>query len=515
MNIRVMLLFFLSCAFITSTAMAYPLDGYESTGIGRLEAARLVAIGERSGKQPLPGERLPLEMVDLRLTDSPDLTLPQPDPAFTAKVKALLGDNVSRYGIAVLDLTNPQQPRYAEINGNTKQNPGSVGKILVALGIFQALADIYPDDLEARRRVLREAMITADAFSHYDHHTVRLWDSKTGNITRRPIKDGDRASLWVYLDWMMSPSSNSAAGMLQKNLILLAHYGKDYPVSEAEKARFFRATPKSQLGKIFARAIQDPVTRNGLDIEALRQGSFFTRGGKQRVPGTYSYATSRALMQFCLKMEQGQLVDEFSSREIKRLLYVTERRIRYASSPALRNAAVYFKSGSLYKCKQEPGFKCRKYHGNVRNFMNSLAIVESPAGQNQITYIATLLSNVLRKNSAVDHQTLATRIHRLLEVDHPAPPARVGPDGKVVVFGDKLIGFAEKRRALQLITETQIALLKLGYKIGDADGVVGSKTRRALKDYQKTHGLKTTGQITQALYDHLSGTLAQQPTSSQ
>ncbi len=496
-------------------AVYYPLDGYKSKGIGRLQAARLVAIGQRPGKQRPAGELLPLDMVDLRLTDYPDLTLPEPDPAFNAQLKRLLGANVSRYGVAVLDLSDPQHPRYAEINGHTRQNPGSVGKILVALGIFQALADIYPDDLEARRRVLRQAMITADGFSHYDGHTVRLWDASTGKITRRPIHDGDRASLWTYLDWMMSPSSNAAAGMIQKNLMLLVHYGKDYPVSEQEKARFFKQTPKTQLRELFARAIQAPVTRNGLDLQALRQGSFFTRVGKQKVPGTNSYATSRELMRYLLRMEQGKLVDAFSSREIKRLLYVTERRIRYASSPALRRSAVYFKSGSLYKCKPEAEFKCRKYHGNVRNFMNSTAIVESPAGQNRLYYMATLLSNVLRKNSAVDHQTLATRIHRLLEAEHPAPPPQTGADGKVVVFGENLIGFAEKRQMVQQITDTQIALLKLGYKIGSADGIVGSKTTRAIRNYQKTHGLKADGEVTPTLYDHMTKTLAQKSASTQ
>jgi len=35
----------------------------------------------------------------------------------------------------------------------------------------------------------------------------------------------------------------------------------------------------------------------------------------------------------------------------------------------------------------------------------------------------TLISNVLRKNSAVDHQTLATRIHRLIEKAHPVQVA--------------------------------------------------------------------------------------------
>ena len=47
--------------------------------------------------------------------------------------------------------------------------------------------------------------------------------------------------------------------------------------------------------------------------------------------------------------------------------------------------------------------------------------VETPAGENRLFYISTLVSNVLRKNSAVDHQTMGTRIHRLIEKAHPEP----------------------------------------------------------------------------------------------
>ncbi len=129
-------------------------------------------------------------------------------------------------------------------------------------------------------------------------------------------------------------------------------------------------------------------------------------------------------MKFLLRMEQGRLVDAFSSREMKRLTYMTERRIRYASSPALSDAAVYFKSGSLYKCA--PGSPCRKYRGTVINFMNSVAIVESPAGSRRLYYLVAL-SNVLGKNSAVDHQTLATRLHRLIENRHPIRPPAAPP----------------------------------------------------------------------------------------
>jgi len=108
-------------------------------------------------------------------------------------------------------------------------------------------------------------------------------------------------------------------------------------------------------------------------------------------------------------------VDEWSSRQLKRLLYMTERRIRYASSPELKEAAVYFKSGSWYKCKEEEGFKCSAYSGNVINYMNSVAIIEQEVDGVKLHYIAIVISNVLRKNSAVEHQTLGTEVHRLIK----------------------------------------------------------------------------------------------------
>jgi hypothetical protein len=474
-------------------ARAYPLDGYESTGIFRLEAQRLVQVGKAKGKKRPPGELLPLENVDLRLLDRRDMTLPAADPALTAVVKRLLGAEAERYGIALLDLSDLDRPRYAEWHGNQHQNPGSVGKILVALGIFQALADMYPDDIDARKRILRETTITADIFSVYDHHTVRMYDPKTKTLFRRPIKEGDQASLWTFLDWMMSPSSNSAAGMLQKQLILMVHFGRQYPPSPEEEKRFFEKTPKKELSAIFEKAIQSPVTRNGLDLRYLRQGSFFTRQGKIRVPGTSSYATPRSLVQYMLKMEQGKLVDVWSSREIKRLLYITERRIRYGSSGALRDSAVYFKSGSLYSCQPEPGFTCKKYHGNKRNFMNSAAIIETPAGQNRLFYMVAVLSNVLRKNSAQDHRDLARAIHGRLLADHPPRPVAKGELPPSATFGKDFIGYQEERKELQLAVETQEALLALGYDIGEIDGAVGSQTRKAIRTFQRSQKLKADG----------------------
>ena len=400
---------------IAATCGAYPLDGYAYTGIARVEAYRLAMEGKvRAPKQP-PGALLPMDQVDIRLVTRSDFKIPPPDVEFAAQVKNLLGAEADRYAVAVLDLSNFEQPRYAEHRSTAKANPGSVGKILIALGVFQALADVYPDNIDARLEILRHTVITADEFIQSDHHVVPVWQPGNTRVRYPKIKIGDQASLFTYLDWMLSASSNAAAAMVLKHLMLLVHFGPAYPVSEAEAQQFFKDTSKKALATLLARALQDPVVRNGLDLEQLRQGSFFTRRGKQLVPGTTSYATPQELMRWLIKLEQGKLVDAFSSREIKRLLYMTQRRIRYASSPALADSAVYFKSGSLYKCKPEPNFKCKKYHGNVTNMLNSVAIIEAPANQRQLYYMVVVMSNVLRKNSAVVHQTLATRIHRMLE----------------------------------------------------------------------------------------------------
>ena len=401
-----------------SAGWSYPLDGYAYTGIARLEAYRLALEGKVNAPRQPAGALLALSQVDLRLQAQTDFEIPAPDPEFTARVRNLLGEEADRYRMVVLDLTDFKQPRYAEYQGTLGASPGSVGKIIVALGLFQALADTYPDDIETRLAVLRNTVVTADGFIESDDHVVPFWAPGSLRVRYQKIQQGDRASLWTYLDWMLSASSNAAASMVIRELMLLVHFGRAYPVGAAIAQQFFKTTSRRELSALLGRALQEPVTRSGLDLEQLRQGSFFTWRGKQLVPGTASYATPRELLRYLIKLEQGKLVDAFSSREIKRLLYMTQRRIRYAASPALTDAAVYFKSGSLYKCRPEPGFKCLKYQGNEQNLLNSAAIIEAPAAQRGLYYMVVVMSDVLRKNSAVVHQTLATRLQRMLEADH-------------------------------------------------------------------------------------------------
>ena len=399
-------------------ALGYPLDGYEHTGIGRLESARRIQAGLDEGSKQPAGALLRMDQVGPRLLDRRDFELPAADPEFTAQVVALLGANADRYSIAVLDLSERDAPRYAEHRASELYNPGSVGKLAVALAWFQALADLYPEDTQARWRVLKETPVIADGVVVSDHHTVRRWDRQNQQLIRRPLHVGDTGTLLEFMDWMLSASANAAASVLIEQGMLLQRFGAGYPAGPEAERRFLQQTSKADLNRSLAAFLQEPVGRNGLDPRQFRQGSFFTAGGKRLASGTTSYTSARELLSYLLRLEQGRIVDEFSSTEIKRLLYSTERRIRYASSPALYDAAVYFKSGSLFECAPEPDFACLQYHGNVRNLMNSVAIVESPAGAPRLFYLVALMSNVLRKNSAVDHQTLATRIQRLIEKRH-------------------------------------------------------------------------------------------------
>lgn len=160
----------------------------------------------------------------------------------------------------------------------------------------------------------------------------------------------------------------------------------------------FAELSSSEKTELLQRPFWQPVTDAGLSLAEIRQGSFFTKGGQRAVSGGgISYASGRSLVALMLQLEQGRLVDEWSSLELKRLLYATERRIRYASAPALNRAAVYFKSGSLYSCVPEEGFSCRSYRGNQRNYMNSLTVVEEVFGVVKLHYISVVLSNVLKK----------------------------------------------------------------------------------------------------------------------
>lgn len=404
---------------VPATAPAYPIDAWDETDIHRLLAFDLARAPLLETRGIVPGGLWSKHEVRLRLRGL-DFSQPRPDPRFGGQIRELLGGDAGGYGIAVLDLSDPEQPLYAEHNGGFTQIPGSVGKIMVALGWFQALADLFPNDVDARNRLLRDTIVTADAFITNDEHDVPVWRPGEPVVLRRPIALGDRANLWTWLDWMISASSNAAASELMGHLVLLKHYGRAYDGSPEQAAAFW--SRGSGASGLLGNALMRSVRQSGLDPGQLYQGSLFTRGGRSRIPTAGSTSTPRGLLQYLVKMEQGKLVDAWSSLQIKRLLYLTDVRIRYASQPALDDSAVYFKSGSLYGCRSEPGFDCRKYHGNAKNFMNSIAVVESEQDGKSLHYVAVVLSNVLRKDSTEVHRDLARKVHQLIEERHGVRP---------------------------------------------------------------------------------------------
>ena len=219
----------LLCLLLLSLARmsyAYPIDGYDETGIRRLDYYRLAQTDEIQGKKLFEGAMLNRADVVPRLLGQSG-ELPAANAEIGKQLATLIPSEPDRYSISVLDLSDPSNPIYAEHNGGYRANVGSVGKVLVALALFTKLRDVYPDDIERRKDILRNTQITADEFTIKDHHKVRFWDVGAQKIEQRSIKVGDTGNLYEYLDWALSPSSNAAAAMIQRELLLLSHFGTD------------------------------------------------------------------------------------------------------------------------------------------------------------------------------------------------------------------------------------------------------------------------------------------------
>lgn len=421
------LIFSVIFALLADFCCAYPIDGYAYTGIRRLDFYNLAQQGIVSGRQLPAGAKYALERIQPRFVTLENLPAFLLDVEYSKKIRSYIGGNTDRYGVAVLDLSDPDNPIYAEHNALYKSNIGSVGKIIVAVALFKTLAELYPGDIIARENLLRDTRVIADRFIEYDGHKVPIWNVNDRKLSHRALRLGDEGSLWEYLDWTLSASSNAAASMVMREILLMQYFRHDYPVSPTQAQEFLSTSSATVLRELMLESLDGGLASNGIDTELLRQGSFFTRYGKNRTGGVTSYGTPRELMKLLLLIEQGKLIDEFSSREIKRLLYMTQKRIRYASHPALGDSAVYFKSGSLYSCRPEPEFRCGKYKGNKRNTLASVAIIETEKDGNDLHYLVVVISNVLRVNSAVAHQTMALRIHRMIEARHSAPAGKDSP----------------------------------------------------------------------------------------
>ena len=360
-------------------ASAYPLDGEDESGIRRLQGMR-IAQDTPGAPKLVPGQLLSVD--DIRLTmlgyDGPDFdALPQ-DPALSAFLEQALRRRDPSYAMVLVDLSDPQAIRWAGLRPDIRQNAGSVGKLLCMAGLFHALAEAFPDH-EERARVLRESVSSAGNWVSNEIHKVPKWNDALKRNTYSVIVPSDSFRLSEWIDHAMSASANGAASIIWREAMLIRHFGSEYPKSAEESTRFFAETPKRELTALAQAVITEALINADIDTSNLQQGSFWTTNSKAKVPGAISFATPRELARLMLRIEQGRVVDEWSSLQMKKYMYLTKRRYRYAYAPELSKDAVYFKSGSLYSCKPEEGFRCEKYMGNVRNMMNSVAMVQSIA----------------------------------------------------------------------------------------------------------------------------------------
>ncbi|HPF50066.1 MAG TPA: hypothetical protein PK335_00760 [Draconibacterium sp.] len=393
-------------------ASAYPIDGYALTGIRRLLRLQMILNGEIKDTKPIEGAQKTLADIHLQLMNLKGdslVTLPKTDPVLQKKLGSLFPNLDESYSVTLLDITPGKPIRYATRQETRGFQPGSVGKLAVVAALFTELQRIYPNSFEKRQQLLKNKSVRAGRWAMTDEHTVPFFDPETKKLVKRTVKEDDVFTIYEWVDHMLSVSNNGAASVVWREAILMRHFGKDYPALNEEQAiQFFKTFPKDSLRRLANLVVNEPLQELGITKEEWRLGSMFTQGAKSFIPGEGgSIGCPQGLMKYLIALESGKIVDVKSSLEIKRLLYMTDRRIRYATSPRLTKAAVYFKSGSLYKCKKEEGFECKKYMGNVENYMNSVAIVEHPDGT---VYLVALMSNVLKKNSNIDHQTLATYI---------------------------------------------------------------------------------------------------------
>ncbi len=396
----------------------YPIDGYDETGIRRLKRLELIQEGElKATGSPLPpGALKKLDEIQLSLssrkTDSVSELL-RVDEDFQAMVNTLFRGLDKSYSLSVLDISDPGNPRYAQRNQKAGYQPGSVGKIAVLNALFYQLQRLYPDSWESRVALLRNRSVKAGVWGLTDEHTIPIYDIEKNSLVKRQVIASDVCTLYEWTDHMLSVSNNGAASIVWREALLMAAFGEKYAELTAEEAEaYFKDTPRKDLTDLANVVVNQPLRELGITEDEWRLGSFFTRGANTYVGDKGgSIGSPLGLMKYLIQLEQGSIIDEQSSLEMKRLLYMTDRRIRYAQAPSLREAAVYFKSGSLYKCDRVKDPSCGKYMGNVFNYMNSVAIVEHP---DNCKYIVVLMTNVLSKNSASDHMYLAGRIDKMI-----------------------------------------------------------------------------------------------------
>ena len=390
----------------------YPIDGYNKTGIKRLKRLEKTLDSTITEYYLRKGSFKKYDEINLWMCEKtiPVDSIMTVDKEFQQEMLSLFPSR-SGYGITVLDLTDIHHTRYAAMNENSGFQPGSVGKIVVATAFFRELSNLCPGDFSVRTELMKNKVVKSGRWGLYDHHTIPIYNIEKDSFIKRTVIATDEFTLYEWVDHMLSVSNNGAASIVWREALLMRIFGDKYfTLTQDEADAYLEKANRSELTNIAIDLVNQPLRDLGITQDEWRLGSFFTNGPDKYVGSNGgSIATPKGLMKYFINLEQGLVIDQESSLEIKRLLYMTDRRIRYGASPQLNDAALYFKSGSLYSNNKALGTPYGEYKGNVYNYMNSVCIVEHPNGTN---YIVCLESNVLSTNSAGAHMYLASAIDK-------------------------------------------------------------------------------------------------------
>lgn len=407
-------LFILFIIIACLSANAYPIDGYKYTGINRLAYQYKVYQDSTIDSKLKDGAFLMLEDIQLNLLTK-NLKWPEENDMMRKSIDRIFDRLEPEYSLSIMDITDPNNITYASRKDHVGYQPGSVGKLAIAIAIFNELERIYGDNWDMIRAVLCTKTVKAGPWAVPNHHTVPFYDIQKDKYYSRHIVEKDEFTLYEWLDHMCSKSSNAAASILMREAILMHTLDVYYDCASYEEMdAVFESTDKDILSDLSEEIMNCPLREIGIDEDEWRLGGFFTRGAERYVPRQGgSIGSTKGMMKYMFALEQGKVVNKRSSLELKRLMYLTDRRIRYAGSRSIAKDAVYFKSGSLYSFKDEPGFIKKKYAGNRFNYMNSVAIIEKQDTLNR-KYMVALMSNVLRKNSVNEHYGLAAQMDKLI-----------------------------------------------------------------------------------------------------
>lgn len=266
-KIIVLLIVVVSASAFT-TYKYYPIDGYERTGIKRLKRLELIKSGEIKDASALPvGAMKSYNDIQLNLLSRKNdsaMGLMQVDADFQKEISALFRGLDKSYSLTVLDISDPENVRYAERNETAGYQPGSVGKLAVLLGLFTQLEKIYPDSFEKRTELLKNKSVKAGVWGLTDEHTIPIYNIEKNTLVKRQVIASDVFSLYEWADHMLSVSNNGAASIVWREALLMAAFGEKYPeLTQEEADTYFKETPKKELTDLSNDVVNLPLRELG------------------------------------------------------------------------------------------------------------------------------------------------------------------------------------------------------------------------------------------------------------